>query len=307
MIILFTGENDFLWRQKLAEFTHEQNGEIERYDGGEITASDLTDVSSGTTLFSDKRTILVRNLAQNTTLWSEAPRFLERISEETTLLLVEPEVDKRTKTYKWLQTNAKVIESKVWTARDESKVEAWAAEQAKKIGVALNTSQIKRIVSRTGFDAGRLYNGLEKLSLADSVTDEVIDQTIEMTANDSVFELFEASLSGKNDRMRQLVQSLSLEADAYQVVGVLASQSLQLMALTLGDGLGKTASEVAAETGFHPFGLSKLSRYARVLGPQKARQIVKDVADADARIKTTSGDPWASVEVLLYRIAAISS
>ncbi len=305
MIVLFTGENDFLWRQELAEFT--AAGEVERFDGEELTIGDLSDIASGMTLFSDKRTILVRNLAGNTALWSEAPRFLERLGEETTLLLVEPDVDKRTKTYKWLQTNAKVVERKAWTARDQSNVEVWATEQAKKIGLMLSASQLKRIISRAGLNAGRIYSGLEKLSLADTVTDELIDQTIEMTAHDSVFELFEASLSGKNERIRQLVGILSLEADAYQVVGVLASQSLQLMALTLGEGLGKTASEVAAATGYHPFGLSKLSRYARTLGSQKARQIVNDVADTDARIKTVSGDPWASVEALLYRIAATSS
>lgn len=306
MIVLFTGENDFIWRQQLAERTA-ASGEVERYDGDELTASDLADIAGGMTLFADKRTIVVRNLALNSALWGELPRFLERLNEETTLLLVEPEVDKRTKTYKWLQINAEVIESKAWTARDEAKAEAWAAGQAKKIGLTLSSAQLKRVLSRTGLDAGKIYGGFEKLALADAITDEVIDRTVEMTTNDSVFELFEASLSGRKDRIGQLIATLSLETDAYQVVGVLTSQSLQLMALALGNRAGKSSSEVAAATGFHPFSLSRLTRHAHTLGPQKVRQILKDVADTDARIKTTGGDPWASVEALLYKIAATSS
>lgn len=304
MITVLTGENDFLTRQKLAELIKPVASDVEHYDGDTLTTNDLADIVGGMTLFADSRTIIIRSLSENSVLWGDAPRFLERLTDSTTLILIEPALDKRTKTYKWLHINAEIVDAKPWSTRDEPQANMWFAEQVSQLGVTLTDLQRSLVIRKTGLHAGNMYAALEKLSLATEVTDDLIEQVIETASDDSVFELFEAALSGKKTRINELLENLKLEADAYQIVGVLAGQSLQLVALALGD---RSSAEVAAVTGFHPFGLSKLSRYAKTLGPKKARQIVKDVADTDARIKTTAGDPWASVEALLYKIIALSS
>lgn len=73
----------------------------EVFEGEELTLNDLPSIFRGTSLFAtDKRCILLKNLAENTEVWAKIPDYLETEHE---IVLWEGKIDKRSATYKSLQ------------------------------------------------------------------------------------------------------------------------------------------------------------------------------------------------------------
>jgi len=114
-----------------------------------------------------------------------------------------------------------------------------------------------------------------------------------------VFNLFETALRGNPKKVHDMIATLELTEDAYQLFALLASQAFQLAAIQAA-GAGDNP---AKDFGIHPFVVSKLSNYARTLSQKQTRAIIKAFADADADMKLSKAEPWLLVERALLNVA----
>jgi len=299
MIYVLTGENDFALRRKLSELL---DVGAERYDGIELSFEQLADICAGSTLFSSKRQVVIDSLGDNKHLWSEAIPLLERAGEDTTLVLVEPKPDKRTKTFKWLQKNAEIIDHKPWTERDSSKAAAWVQEQIKSRGIKVNPAEAQFLVHWVGVNQQDLHQAIEKLELVGVADEKAIKSAVDPAMESNVFILLETALKGDGAAIKQQIDGLERSDDAYRVLGLLASQIQQLVALVLG---GKSSSLTAADMGVSPFMMNRLTPYSRSMDRKVALSILEWTAEADRLTKTVDNDPWMIVEKLLLKIVAV--
>ena len=304
MIVLLSGENSFEVDRELGKIAEAFKGEPEKIDGSELEIAGLPDLLAGQSLFATKRLVIIKNLSENKPVWDNLPQWLERLSDDTQLVLVESKPDKRTKTYKDLQKTASLKECTPWTDRDRNVAETWAMAEAKSMGLTLARPLASHLIWRTGVDQWRIYHALEKLSLLEAVTPEIIDETVEQSPAENVFQLLETALRGNAADLAGMVETLSRSEEPYRVFGLLISQILQLTTLSLAD---KPAAQVAKDIGAHPYVLSRLAPYAKKLGPVKARVLVEKAADIDTLMKTTSTDTWVLVERLLLEANRLST
>lgn len=302
MIVVLTGENSFEISRALEKITSDFSGRAEKIDGSELELKQLPDLLMGGTLFAEKRLVVIKNLSENKTLWNDLPMWLPRISTDVQLILIEPNLDKRTKTYKDLQKVAEVHEFKSWTERDTSMAEKWAIGEAKRLGFSLKPSDARVLVARVGTDQWALYHALEKLAVVETVSTPVIEEIIEANPVENVFNLFETALKGNAVRVREMCATLALSEDAYLLFGLMSTQAFQLMALSVSE---KPSIEVAKDLGAHPFALSKLAPYAKKLGKGGAKKVIMAFAEADEGMKTSAADPWLLIERALIKAANI--
>ena len=96
--------------QRLRERVDAFDGEAETYDAAELEPRRLPDLFMGATLFATNRLVVIRGAAQNKTVWVDLEQWIERVPDETDIVLVEPSPDKRTRTYKLLQKHGTVHE-----------------------------------------------------------------------------------------------------------------------------------------------------------------------------------------------------
>lgn len=299
MITLLVGENSFEVEQKLQQLVAESDGVPEKFDGSELELRQLPDLLMGVSLFAEKRLIIIRGLGANKQTWEALPEWLERMSDDIHLVLVEAKPDKRTKSWKALQKAADTYEFKSWTERDHHAAEAWVSMQASQRNISLTSDVARLLVARIGVDQWQLSQALEKLSVFDEITEALVTEHIEASPHENVFMVFETALKGDVSRVQEMVKTLRLGKDPYQLFGLLAGQAFQLAALA-------TASEnddVARDIGAHPFVLSKLRAYATARGVAGARNIVEAFATADDTMKTSAVDPWLVIEQTLLRVA----
>jgi DNA polymerase III subunit delta len=302
MITLLTGENSFENERALQRIIAEAAIEVERIDGATLETKHLPDLLMGATLFADKRLVVIRNIAENKSLWSDFGVWLARVSDDIHLVLIESKPDKRTKTYKDLQKLASIQESKAWTDRDGLKAEQWVVKEATLRGFELDKKCARLLVDRVGIDQWLLDQALEKLAVVERITPELIEEIIEANPAENVFNLLEAALRGDARRLRSMITTLEVNEDPYRLFGLLSSQGFQLAALSVTD---KPSSEVAKDLGAHPFMLSKLTSHAARMGQAGVRKLIAALAEADNGMKTSSGEPWLLIERALIKIARI--
>ncbi len=305
MITVLTGENSFELARALRAIMDGFDGVPEKFVGSDMELTQLPDLLQGGTLFADKRLVVIENLSDNKALWEALPEWLERKSSDVYLVLVDPKPDKRTKTFKELKKHADVKEFVPWSDRDTYAAEKWAiqkfGETTSVKGLTLSREAARKLVARVGTDQWRLHHAIEKLAVLDDVTPEIVEQVVEASPTENVFNLLDAALRGDAKKVQAMVKTLQRTQDPYMTFGLLSSQVFQLATLATA---AKPASEVAADIGAHPYALSKLAPHAKKLGRTGARKIVAIFADTDTAMKSSATDPWLLIEKTLYEVAA---
>lgn len=300
MIYLLHGENEFLRRERLKVLLDGMS-DVERLDGEAVTKADLLDIFRGQTLFSDRRTVIISGLSEGEA-WQDLPEAA--VESDNAVILLEQKVDKRTKTYKWLQKNAKVEAFEPWGERDSGRAIGWCVQRAKdEHGFTLSNDLAAMLVGRLGVDQLRLDSVLGQLALADKVDAALIDAVVPLAKSESVFGLFEAALEGRVVDIQRIVtyfeQTEGSDA-AYMTMGLLASQLVNLNALVLSGG---NSAKVAADFGVNPYALRGLVSYSKRMNVDQIRRMNDIFMATDRQMKTTSVEPWMLVEMALVEAA----
>jgi DNA polymerase-3 subunit delta len=301
MITLLIGENSFEIEQALLDVSKNFNGTVEKFDGSTLQLAQLPDILMGVSLFSTARTVIIRGLSENKTIWSVFGDWLPRISDDIHLVLVEPKPDKRTATFKALKDHATVKEFIAWTDRDYVKAEKWVIEQAKKLGFELNNKNAQFLVKRVGVDQWQLFHAVQKLSMVDSISEDVIKDVIEANPIENVFELFETAISGDIKQLKGKLRILEQTEDIYRLSALLYSQAFQLAAVAAAE----KGDNAAKDFGIHPYVAQKLESVAKKVGKTNVNKIVKILAATDDDMKVSAAEPWLLIETALLKISSL--
>lgn len=303
MITVLAGDNSYETTQALEAIRGAFAGEPETIDGSELELRQLPDVLMGGTLFAAKRLVIMKRLTDNKTIWPIFDDWIGRVSDDVQLVLVEPSLDKRTKTYKALKAHADVRDYPSWKEGDIRTASQWLSREVATRNQKLDAASQQALIEQVGADQWQLHYALEKLAVLEAVTPAIVRDVIEPTPSDSVFALLDTALRGDRAALRRMIATFEHTDESYRVFGLLAGQVTQLAALSVTD---KPSAEVASAIGVHPFALSKLQPHARTLGRSGARRLVRYFAAADHRLKTGGEDPWVIIETTLMLCASRS-
>lgn len=303
MLYILVGENSFEVSRWLADREATFEGDVTKVsDPNELEQADLLDLLTARSLFSEQRLVIIKELSSHKSLWEVLPDWLDRLSDEVTLVLVEPKPDKRTRTYKSLIGVAEVVECHPWSVKDESKAVGWVGDAAAGYDITLTAQQARRLVKRVGLNQWSLDQALRKLALAGEISLERIDEVIESHPEENIFTLFETALQGDSRGVSRMMTTLRQTADPYQTLGLLISQSLQLAAIAFaGD---RPAQDIARAIKAHPYVVSKMQPIATRITRPAVRFIVETMTEADMQSKgTVDASPWTVIELALIKIA----
>lgn len=298
MIYLLCGNNEFEKRAALAALVGD--ADVVRRDGEELTLADMQEITIGQTLFTQSSVYVISKLSENSNIWPQLPDM--QFDDDKTIILVESKLDKRTKTYKWLQKTAKTQEFVPLSDRQKPQLISWCEVQARERGYKLTRTQIGTLIDRLGFDQLRLSNFLDQLSLVEEITDELIDQLVPLARSENVFDLFVAALLKDYETVHNIISYLESESGvdgAYQTMGLLASQATNMAALVLAGG---DNNMVAADLSVNPYVLQRLSSSARTVDIEHLRRINDALFQADLQMKTTGVNPWLLIETALVSL-----
>lgn len=282
----------------------------EQIDVSALTLPQLADIVRGGTLFSAKRCIVLRQLSANSDLFAKLAEWAGEVPADTTIIVVEPKLDKRTKATKAMLKVAQVIAADPVTERDARTVGEWLQTLAKVYKISLNPTQCQQMISRALtegdkpnnriIDQMQLYRALQALQGSSTVTDDQIATVLPPAITDSVFDLLEMAAKHDMQAVTRAIEALQPTDDGYRVVGLIFGQWAQLAALAT---IGNATSQTASDIGVHPFVAQRLYESSRLFTMPDIRQITQLAADLDAGVKVSRLTPWDAVYRLLYAIA----
>lgn len=301
MIYFFVGDNSFESGLAVRRLTDDFDGPVDTVDGADLSLEKLADLLTGTSLFSEKRMVVIKSLSENKAIWDVFDEWADRVSDDVSLVIVEPNPDKRTRAYKALHKKSEVKDFKSWGERDDNLATKWLQDEAKAQGVVLTPAMARLIVQRVGVDQWQLYFALKKLVAVENIDQQTIENIIDEEPSAQVFGLFEASLRGDMNKIRVMIHDLAQREDAYRTFGLLSGQAMQLVALICGDG-----KDVAKDLGVHPYAVSKLRPLAYQLKLRDAKRIIDSFAKADDDMKSSGEQPWNLIERALVQVATTS-
>lgn len=310
MIRLLTGDNDFMIWQTIRLAKSNFDGGVEMVEGADLDLNGLADLLAGGGLFAQKKLVVIRELSRNKQIWPQLPNWLDRVDEDTELVLVEPKLDKRTATAKVLLKVAKHDEFKTWTERELAHAIKWTLDLASGQGLTLDRVLAEEVVHRSLVASGRpgqaivdqwrISHTLDKLRAIDSLTLEDVRQAIEPEPRENSFELLSAALSGNMRLVRDRLEVFRQTEEPHMLYGLIAGQVFQLLAVAVAD---KPLVQVAKDLSVHPYALEKLQPHARRLGGGGALNVLGLVQAGDQRLKTGGAEPWRVLESVLFEIA----
>jgi DNA polymerase III delta subunit len=298
MITWFTGENTFDIQQAVTAIIEKFDGSAERLDGTTLELKNIPDLLMGSTLFAAKRLVIIKDLSQNSSVWEKLPEWIDRISDDIDVVLIDGKPDKRTTGYKEVKKRVVLKEFPVWGERDQVLAETWVVTYADSLGLPLDKKLAHHIVERVGLDKWQLANALEKISLLETVTPQTINDTIDPNPSENVFQLFELALEGRRQAVHDMIRTLELVEDPYKLFALLSSQAFQLAAVA---SAGQSDNP-AKDFGIHPYVAGKLLRHGNKLGARGSARILTAFAQTDADMKRSKGEPWLLIERTLLSI-----
>ena len=237
--------------------------------------------------------------------------WASEVPSDTTLVLLESKLDKRTKAYKSLVKHAKVIACEPLTERDSYEAESWLAALAKTQKVRLTTEQIGNMVTRAfvagekpaqrNIDQMQLAQAIKALKGTDEVTDDMIATVLPPAPGDTVFDLLDMAARRQTARVDALLAELERTDDPHRTLALIMGQWAQLVAVSMAD---TPSAAVAVELGLHPFVAKKLQELARQFTTREIKAITALAADLDAGSKLSQFAPWDGVYRLVHAIVA---
>lgn len=304
---MLTGPNDFLLKQTLdqlvATFVNKFGAHgVERVSGEELDTRRLGELLQGASLFAAERLVVLRDALANKALWEALGEWVEQVPAETTLAVVEPSPDKRTKTYKLLTQHG---ELRTFDDLSEPELVKWLQATARDLGYALDNKVAHYLLQRVGSDQWRLWHELQKLANRSEAIDvQTIDELVEATPQATAFELLDAALAHRTAVVQNKLATVVASEDPYKLFGLLVAQ-IHALAVAKAAPAHALPDTIAKDSGLHPFVIRKSQSLARSLTNADLKRLIAIVALCDEQLKSTGADPWFLLGQCLHKLAAI--
>lgn len=306
---LLTGENTFAIKRRLEELksnfvANNPTAQITQTDASDLDATELNGLLTNASLFSRRSLVIVKNVDDNKELAERLPDILDKLSEDTELILVSSKPDKRTRWYKETVKRAKV---EVFGELSDNELDRWAVTRAEELDSELTTTNARILVSRVGLNQARIDSELQKLAIYDKkISKENIELLVDKTLEESVFDLIDTVVRGRTKRAHKMYDELLLtDIDAYKFIGLMSWQLHNLLVVKTNDNMPD--GKLASRAGMAPFVVSKTRRLSANLSLSQIKQMIGHVLSADSDIKQTRADSDSRIKLLIDQISLLSA
>ena len=174
-IYLFYGEEGYLkkqYRDKLkAALCADEGGmsmgagsdmNFSAFEGKDINPKEVIDLAETLPFFADRRVILIENSGFFKNACDDLADYLTQVAPTTFFLFIEEEVDKRSKMYKAVKKDGKIVE---FATQTEELLTRWILSRLKKEGKNITGNVMQLFLSKTGTIWGILTESLRSLSV----------------------------------------------------------------------------------------------------------------------------------------------
>lgn len=293
MLVVLTGQNDFLLTRELKKrvdtFVSEYGDlALERLNGDESSFEQLYDAITTLPFLASEKLVVLRSPSNNKQFVDSIESLVAAVPETTTVLLVEPKLDKRSSYYKFLKKQPEYHEFLAANARD---LVRFVQEEVKERQGSISVQDAQYVVEMAGEDQLLLVNEISKLiTYNSSITKDSITALIEPTSQSKIFDLIDAAFAQNPQRALDLyAEQRSQKVEPQAIIGMLVWQ-LHALAIVKTAGAGKPPAEIASSSKLSPFVIQKTQSIARRVDANQLKRLIRELEEIDFASKTKAYD-----------------
>jgi DNA polymerase-3 subunit delta len=305
MVRVFAGKNFYLLRQHVSKIKNDfadKNGDmsIEEIDCEDIKLTTLAGALRSIPLFSEKKLVIAKNIAQNKKLSEQVEQVFTTAENANDLIIVESNIDKRGTYYKFLKKNSDFTQC---DEPDENLLVNWLLKEAQSLGANLSKPDALYLTNRIGLNQQLLYNELSKLAAYESnITRGNINNLTSERPVSSIFNLLDAAFAGNSEASLRIYEEQKSQGSAPQsIFGMIIWQANIIATVAAGSSI--SPGELSAATGIKPFSLNKANSIYKKIGRKGVNTLLDRLVHADRQMKTRSADPDELLKNLLVTIS----
>ena len=293
-LILLTGKDDFRLHEKIKYYRNAfrqkySNGEIETFTN-ENAFKDLENSAFTPNLFGEKRCIITENFWTSETFeLAKKSQFFEKlpnVSDDVTLFIIEPSLDKRLKSSKFLLNNAKI---ETFEPLDETHLLEWIRSYTQKNEGKIAHREAKILLYQCGENLWRLSREIEKLTLAgDGIITEQFIKELTIPHPKAIIWEFTETLSRKNipGAIRKLHDLLHAGEPIHQIFAMIIREVRIHTQLRNALDRNIPNNQIASLTKLHPFVVQKTIPLTRNFSQKQIESMYERLFQIDQRMKT---------------------
>lgn len=276
------------------------------FEGKNINPREVIDLAETLPFFAERRVILIENSGFFKNACDDLAEYLAQVAETTYFLFVEEEVDKRSKMYKAVKKNGKIVE---FAVQSEELLIRWILSRLKKEEKHITGTVMQLFLSKTGTDMGNIDRELEKL-LCYTLDKRVIEAedveaiATEQTAN-KIFEMVNAIAEHNRRKALDLYYDLLMLKEPPMRIMYLISRQFQIL-LNIKDmaAKGLDAQTMAQKAGIPPFAVRRNLTQAKGFTFAQLKRAIADGVELEEAVKTGRMNDQMAVELFIVRYSA---
>lgn len=311
MIYLFYGPDNFRIRERvrsvyadLARATPDLN--FVQLEGNKLDRGELEQTLSAQSLLSTQRLVVIENLLTNKSdqvlIWLRQ-WLISEAAQEINLILIENEL--LSSRSPW-QTLAKDWQIEAFSALASPEVKKWLQERAQYYGIQLSLPALQQLVTNFGNDLWRLDSEMSKLAVVavDRLVDlALVNQVVVPALPDNIFRMIDA-LAHKDWAQANAAANMQLaigtsEGELLTLIAYQFRNIGWLKALTSAES---SAQKLVAQTGLHPYVVTKSLNFSRVFSWAQLQRIFYLLQKIDTAIKLGQTPPRVGLEILVAQV-----
>ncbi|MCM1046952.1 MAG: DNA polymerase III subunit delta [Clostridiales bacterium] len=308
---LLYGEEAYLRRQyrdklKAALVNDGDTMNYNYFEGKGIDVGEIIDLAETLPFLAERRVIIIENSGLFKHGGEQLADYLKEPCETTFFVLVEPEIDKRSKLFKALTAKGRAIEFK---AQDESILKRWIIGTLNKENKKITERDLSLFLEKTGTDMENISKELEKIICycmdKDVITGADIEEICTRQVNNQIFDMMDAIAAKRQKEAMDLYYDLlTLKEPPMRILFLLARQFNLLLQVKELKQKGYPAKVIGENVGLPGFIAGKYVNQASKFSTQYLRDAVTDCVETEEAVKTGKMNDVLSVELLLIKYSA---
>lgn len=311
-IYLFYGSEKFIintYINKIVEIALSDGDKSMNYDvyeSNSINIDKIIDSIETLPFFSSRRVVIVKDYkifkSKNSTSGESLLNIVDQIPDTTILIIVEQEVDKRTKLYKALSKKGTVVEFKQLSEQELIK---YIATVLNKNNKKIDSKTAQYFIQTVGYDLENIHNELDKLmDFNDSsiVKIDSIDKVCTKTLENKIFELVDCMGTGKRERALKLYHDLIFSKEhPTKILFMLARQFRLIYQSKILSEQGFDKKLIASKIKVPPFVADKCLSQSRNFSTDNLKIALNNCLEVETEIKTGKINPVIGVELIIIK------
>lgn len=303
---LLYGEEDYLrkqYRDKLKEalVSPDDTMNYHYYEGKDINVGEIIDLAETMPFFADRRVIILENSGLCKSGGDALAEYLKQPAESVVIILVETQVDKRSRLFKVIKEQGRASE---FIAQNEQTLKRWVASLAKQDNKKISEATVEYFLEKTGTDMANIRTEWEKLVCfaMDKEIVEVsdIDAVCTQRVSNRIFDMVAAIAEKRQKEALDMYHDLlTLKEPPMGILALIARQFNLMLQVKELQQKGMGGRQIADKVGLAPFIVQKYERQASRFKMRELKEALSACVEADEAVKSGRLNDVLSIELLI--------